>query len=278
MEQQAERTIGLIAGRGQFPLLFARAARARGYRVVAVAHRGETLPELEGEVDRITWIRLGQLGALIKGLKRHGARRAVMCGGVRKTRMFRDVRPDWKAARLLTRLRHLADDGILRTLTEVLAEEGIQVLPSHELVPELLAGEGVYTRRGPDRREREDAELGWRLAAELGRLDIGQCLVVREKVVLAVEAVEGTDACIRRAGELAARGGLVVVKRCKPIQDLRFDLPAVGADTVSVMAEAGGGCLVIEAGRTLVFDRAEMVRRAEAAGICVMAWRGEGGS
>lgn len=274
--EQAERTIGLIAGRGQFPLLFARAARARGYRVVAVAHRDETLPELEGEVDQITWIRLGQLGALIKGLKRYGARRAVMCGGVRKTRMFRDVRPDWKAARLLTRLRHLADDGILRTLADVLAEEGIQVLPSHELVPELLAQEGVYTRRGPDRREREDAELGWRLAAELGRLDIGQCLVVREKVVLAVEAAEGTDACIRRAGELAARGGLVVVKRCKPIQDLRFDLPAVGADTVSVMAEAGGSCLVIEAGRTLVFDRAEMVRRAEAAGICVMAWSGEG--
>jgi hypothetical protein len=274
--EQAERTIGLIAGRGQFPLLFARAARARGYRVVAVAHRDETLPELEGEVDQITWIRLGQLGALIKGLKRYGARRAVMCGGVRKTRMFRDVRPDWKAARLLTRLRHLADDGILRTLADVLAEEGIQVLPSHELVPELLAQEGVYTRRGPDRREREDAELGWRLAAELGRLDIGQCLVVREKVVLAVEAAEGTDACIRRAGELAARGGLVVVKRCKPIQDLRFDLPAVGADTVSVMAEAGGSCLVIEAGRTLVFDRAEMVWRAEAAGICVMAWSGEG--
>jgi len=271
-----EGIIGLIAGKGQFPMLFARAARAAGLKVVAVAIQGETLPELEPEVDAITWIKLGQLGKLIKTFQRAGVSRAAMCGGVSKPRMF-DIKPDLKAMLYIKKLMHLADDGILRSLAKVLADEGIEIMASHELVPELLAAEGGYTRRGPDQAEQADAELGWRMAGELGKLDIGQALVVKGKAVVAVEAMEGTDECIRRGGQLAGGKGAVVVKRCKPDQDLRFDLPSVGEGTVAVMQRAGASCLVIEAGRTLVFDHEGMVKRADEAGICIMAWSGPGG-
>ncbi|KMY66445.1 hypothetical protein AAU61_14785 [Desulfocarbo indianensis] len=270
----AERIIGLIAGTSQFPLLFAKAARAKGYKVVAVAIEGETFPQLAGEVDEITWVKLGKLGKLLKAFHQAGVQRAVMAGGVKKTRMFKDVKPDLKALGLVSHLRHLADDGLLRTFAGYLAEQGIEIIASHELVPELLAREGQYTRRGPSRDERDDLELGWRLSAELGRLDIGQCLVLKGKVVIAVEALEGTDACIRRGGELAGPG-VVVVKRCKTIQDLRFDLPSVGADTVAAMNSAGAACLCIEAGRTLVFDREAMVAAADQAGICILGRKGE---
>lgn len=268
------RTIGLIAGASQFPLLFARAARGQGLRVVAVAHQGETWPELEQEVDEITWVQLGQLGKLIKALKKGGASQAVMCGGVTKTRMFKDVKPDLKALTLVGKLRHMADDGILRTLAQVLADEGITILASHELVPELLAAPGTYTKRRANEDELASAKLGWKVAGELGRLDIGQAVVLKGRAVVAVEAIDGTDACVRRGGELAGEGA-VVVKRCKPSQDRRFDLPSVGAGTVEVMAAAGCSALVIEAGSTLVFDREEMVRRAERAGISIAAWTEE---
>jgi DUF1009 family protein len=270
----AATTIGLIAGTSQFPLLFARSARARGYRVVAVAIEGETFPELAAEVDEIVWVKLGKLGKLLKAFHKAGVTRAVMAGGVKKTRMFRDVKPDLKALSLIAHMKHLADDGLLRTFAKVLAEEGIEIVASHELVPELLASEGVYTKRSPSQEEKDDIDLGWQVGAELGRLDIGQCLVLKGRVVIAVEAVEGTDACIRRGGELAGPG-TVVVKRCKPIQDLRFDLPSVGADTVNTMERAGAACLCIEAGRTLVFDREAMVAAADKAGICILARKGE---
>jgi hypothetical protein len=168
----------------------------------------------------------------------------------------------------------MSDDGILRTLAEVLRDEGITILPSHELVPELVAGQGVYTRRGPDAGEKADAEMGWQVAGALGSLDIGQSVVVQGRAVLAVEAIEGTDACIRRGGALSG-GRAVVVKRCKPSQDRRFDLPSVGVGTVRSMADSGCSCLIVEAGATLVFDRAQMVAEAEAAGICLAAWSRE---
>ncbi|MCF8031765.1 MAG: UDP-2,3-diacylglucosamine diphosphatase LpxI [Desulfarculaceae bacterium] len=263
------RTIGLIAGKSQFPILFARAARAQGHRVVAVAFKGETMPELELEVDSLVWVQLGQLGKLMNALKDGGVTQAVMAGGVTKPRMF-DLRPDLKALGLIKKIRHMADDGILRTFAEYLSEHGIEILPSHVLVPELLANEGQYTGRGPTDEERQDIEVGWQAAGELGRLDIGQCVVVRGKAVVAVEAMEGTDACIRRGGQLAGGREAVVVKRCKPNQDIRFDLPSVGAGTIEVMAEAGASCLVVESWRTLFFDPAEAVRQAEAAGICIL--------
>ncbi len=269
-----EKTIGLIAGTSQFPLLFARSARAKGYRVVAVAIEGETFPQLSAEVDEIVWVKLGKLGKLLKAFHKAGVTKAVMAGGVKKTRMFRDVKPDLKALSLISHMKHLADDGLLRTFAKVLAEEGIEIVASHELVPELLAAEGVYTKRAPSQDEQADIDLGWQVGADLGRLDIGQCLVMKGKVVIAVEAVEGTDACIGRGGQLAGPG-TVVVKRCKPIQDMRFDLPSVGADTVAAMAQAGATCLCIEAERTLVFDKEAMVAAAEKAGICIVARKGE---
>ncbi len=265
----ARRTIGLIAGKSQFPLLFARSARAQGYTVVAVAFKGETLPALEREVDSLTWVQLGQLGKLLKAFKSQGVSQAAMCGGVTKPRMF-DLKPDLKALGLIKKIRHMADDGILRTFANYLGEQGIEILPSHELVPELLARPGLYTARAPDEQEQEDIAVGWQVAGELGRLDIGQCVVVRGRAVVAVEAMEGTDQCIRRGGELAGGEGAVVIKRCKPTQDRRFDLPSVGADTVAVMAAAGASCLVVEAGRTLFFDPEQAVRLAESSGICIL--------
>jgi DUF1009 family protein len=270
----SEKTIGLIAGTSQFPLLFARSARAKGYRVVAVAIEGETFPELEAVVDEINWVKLGKLGKLLKAFKKAGVTSAVMAGGVKKTRMFKDVKPDLKALSLISHMKHLADDGLLRTFAKALAEEGIEIVASHDLVPELLAEEGVYTKRGPSQDEQADIDLGWQVGADLGRLDIGQCLVVKGKVVIAVEAVEGTDACIIRGGELAGPG-TVVVKRCKPIQDMRFDLPSAGAATIETMSRVEASCLCIEADRTLVFDRQAMVAAADKAGICIVARKGE---
>ena len=248
--------------------------RPGGFAWLAVAVKGETLSEIDSLADEVTWIQLGQLGKLIKAFKRAGVDRAAMCGGVKKTRMFKDVRPDLKAVTLVGKLRHMADDGILRTLAAVLEDEGIQILPSHELVPNLLAEEGVYTGRGPSAEEQEDIEVGWELCGQLGKLDIGQCLVIRQKSVVAVEAMEGTDACIRRGGELAGPG-TVVIKRCKPIQDRRFDLPAVGRKTIESMAEAKASCLVIEAGRSLVFDKKAMADLAGAHDICIVARKGD---
>lgn len=265
----ARRTIGLIAGKSQFPLLFARSARAQGYRVVAVAFKGETLPALEQEVDSLTWVQLGQLGKLLKAFTSQGVTQAAMCGGVTKPRMF-DLKPDFKALGLIKKIRHMADDGILRTFADYLGEQGIEILPSHELVPELLAKPGLYTKRKPSEQEREDMEVGWQVAAELGKLDIGQCVVVRGRAVVAVEAMEGTDQCIRRGGELAGGQGAVVIKRCKPGQDRRFDLPSVGTDTVAVMAAAGASSLLVEAERTLFFDLEQAVKLADASGICIM--------
>lgn len=267
----SSEAIGIIAGAGQFPVLIAKAARARGLRVVAVAHLGETSPGLADCVDEIVWVHLGQLGKIIKTFRKAGVSRAVMCGAITKTRIFKDVRPDLRALLLLRHLKHMADDGILRTISRYLGDEGISILPSHEMVPDLLATRGLHTRRAMTPEEKEDAEVGWQVAAELGRLDIGQCVVLRKRAVVAVEAIEGTDACIKRGGQLAGHKA-VVVKRCKPIQDMRFDLPSVGRRTVEVMAESGCSCLIIEAGKTLVFDFEDMVRFADENDICITAW------
>ncbi len=262
--------IGIIAGNGQFPILFARAARTQGLKTVAVAFAGETEPSLEQEVDNLTWTKLGQLGKLIKIFKQAGVSKAVMCGGVKKTRMFQDIMPDLKALSLLPRLKNMADDGILRTLAGVLEEEGISILPSHELVPSLLAQPGQYSRRGANARESADIELGWQIFETLGPLDIGQALVLKNKTLVAVEAIEGTDACILRGGQLAGPD-TVVVKRCKPNQDKRFDLPSVGRETIKTMLTVSASCLCIEAGQTLVFDRESMVELADQHKICILA-------
>ena len=255
-------TIGLIAGGGQFPLLVAEAARKRGFSVLAVAHLGETDPALSEKVDEILWIRLGQLGQLIKALKKKKVKKGLMAGTITKRRMFEDVRPDLKGLAVMSKLALFHDDGILRAVADELAREGIEIVSSTQYLPELVAPQGCLTRKKPNKSEREDIDFGFRAAKELGRLDIGQCVVVRKKTILAVEAIEGTDAAIRRGGGLA-REGAVVVKVSKPNQDLRFDVPAVGLGTVRVMAEVKAAALAVESGKTLLFDKDQMITYAD---------------
>lgn len=260
--------IGLIAGKGQFPLIFAEAARTRGYEVVAVAHRGETDPALAAWVHRLEWIYVGQLGKIIRIFKEAGVRQAVMAGGISRGRLFRDFRPDLKALNLVRRVGAGQDDRLLRGVAAELEREGISVAPSTLFLEDLLVPPGPLSRRRPTPEELQDIELGLAVAKEIGRLDLGQCVVVRQQIVVAVEAIEGTDETIRRGGRLAGPGA-VVVKVSKPHQDLRFDVPAVGRETIQAMGEVQARVLAVEAGKTLIFDRAEMLKLADQTDIAV---------
>lgn len=262
--------IGLIAGSGQFPKLFCERAKEHGYKVFAVAYINEADPDLSTYVEDIKWLHLGQINRLIQFFKNHGIQDTVMMGAIRKTNLFKDVKPDMKALSLIAGMRHTHDDGILRGFADCLEKDGIQVKPSTFLLPDLLAEEGCWTKRKPTSSEKEDIRLGWRLAKEIGRLDIGQCIVVGGGSVLAVEAIDGTDATIRRGGELG-HGTAVVIKIYKPIQDERFDVPAVGAQTIATMKESHVRLLVVEAGKAIVFDKHQMVAMADEAGICILA-------
>lgn len=266
--------IGLIAGGGQFPLLFARAARKRGRAVVAAAHVNESDPSLASEVDHLCWVKLGQLGKIINHFKKNGVTEAVFAGAITKTRIFKDVLPDFKGLSLWNKIDARQDDAILRAVAQTLEQEGIRVLASTIYLEHLLFPAGVLTRRKPSAGEVEDIRFGWNIAREIGRLDIGQCVVVRDRTVLAVEAIEGTDAAIRRGGKLADRGA-VVVKLKKPGQDFRFDLPATGSATIATLAEVGGRVLAVEAGQSLLFDREAMILAADQAGISVVGVREE---
>jgi DUF1009 family protein len=264
--------IGLIAGGGQFPLLFSRKARGKGILVYATAYFGETDPLLKESVEALEWIHLGQINRLIRFFRKNEIHEAVMIGSVKKTRMFSDIRPDIKAISLIARLKNSHDDNLLRAFSDTLQKEGIVIRASTFLLPELIAPEGCWTRRKPSRIERRDIEIGWTAAKEIGRLDIGQCVVVGGGSVLAVEAVDGTDATIRRGGGLG-RGEAVVVKVCKPDQDQRFDMPAVGAQTICTMADVDARALAIEAGKAVVFDREEMVQLADRHSISIVAMK-----
>lgn len=270
MNQEKKRKIGLIAGSGQFPVIFSHAAKAREFRIYVVAHLNETDPCLQDCVDQIEWIHLGQINRLIKFFKRHGVTEAVMVGAIRKTKMFTDLRPDIKALSLIAGMRHTHDDNLLRAFAELMEKEGVHILPSTLFLPDLLAPKGCWTKRKPTRSEKKDIDLGWSYAKEIGRLDIGQCLVISRGSVLAVEAIDGTDATIMRGGQLS-HGTAVVVKVCKPDQDLRFDMPSVGVETVRVMKEAGAKALAVQAGKTIVFDREDMISVADRYGISIVA-------
>ena len=262
--------IGLIAGGGQFPLIFAKRAREKGLQVYAVAYVSEADPQLEKYVAAIEWLHLGQLRRLLKFFKRHGVAQTVMMGTIRKTRMFTDVKPDTKAIAMIAGMRDTHDDKLLRAFAKTLEKDGVVVQASTFLLPELLAPEGCWTRRKPTRAERADMEVGWTLAKAIGRLDIGQCIVMEGGSVLAVEAIDGTDATILRGGQLGA-GSAVVIKVCKPDQDERFDVPAIGVQTIETMHTAGARTLVIEAGKAVVFDREKMVSRADEYGMTIVA-------
>jgi len=261
--------IGIISGGGQFPGIFSKAAKKRGLQVYAVAHIGETDAELETLVESIEWVKIGQLNRIIAFFKKNGIQNAVMVGTITKTKMFSGVRPDLRALKVLATVDHTQDDGVLRAFAADLEKEGITIHASTFMLPELLAVKGCWTRRKPTKSQMADVRFGWGIVKEIGRLDIGQTVVVRDGSVLAVEAIDGTDATIRRGGQLG-REKVVVVKASKPTQDMRFDMPAVGPKTIESMFDVHAAVLAVEADKTVVFDRKDMVDLADERGIAII--------
>lgn len=268
MSDSSSRTLAIIAGSGDLPRLVMDGARRQGLRVVGLGFADETDPALAEELDAWIWLHLGQLGKLIAFCKKQGARQVVMAGKVHKTRAV-NLRPDWRAAKLLWKIKNTHDDEILRAVTAELESEGVAVASALDFLPHLRTPEGILTRRRPTAEEQADLDVGWPLAKSLGTMDIGQCLVMRKKTVVAAEAVEGTDATILRAGELAGPG-CVVIKIFKPIQDMRLDLPTIGPQTIKVMIQAGASCLGVEAGHSLFLNLDESVALADQAGISIV--------
>jgi DUF1009 family protein len=262
--------LGLIAGRGALPLEVARSARRRARRVVALALHGQADPALEAEVSELTWLYPGQVGRAIEVLRAAGVAEAVLAGKVPKLTLEDPaaLRPDGLALALLRRLPDRHDASILSSVADLLAEHGVRLLPQALLVPELVATAGPYGRVRATREQLADVAFGWPLAKAVAALGIGQTLVVRGRAVLAVEAIEGTDAAILRAGRMAP--GACVVKLAKPTQDPRFDLPAIGPDTLAALARAKAGVIAFQAGATLVLQRDELVAAADAQGVALL--------
>jgi DUF1009 family protein len=271
--------VGLLAGSGRFPIAFAEKARSVGIPVVCVGVRHEAAPELAGLVDRFYWSGIAQLGRMIRCFRCEGVRRMVMAGKIRKaTFMHRPWRvlsllPDWRMIQFWYRRgrRDNRDDSVLLGVIAEFAADGMQVTSALDLCPELLVQPGLLTRRPPTSQEEGDIKFGWEMAKEMGRLDVGQSVAVKERAVLAVEAIEGTDQAILRAGTLCPAGGFVVVKVAKPQQDMRFDVPTVGCATIETMKTAGARVLAIEAGKTIALDQEATIALANRYGITIMA-------
>ena len=267
-----DESIGLVAGGGKLPALFASAARRQGLKVHCVAHVGETDASLETLVDSMQWVRVGQAGRIVKCLKARGVHRAVMAGSIGRVRSLHQARPDAGMVRIAMGLKSFRDDALLRGIAAYFEAEGVSIVAPTDYVKEVLAPAGHIAGPKPTRAQEKDVALGLEVAAALGRADVGQTVVVKEGVVLAVEAVEGTDEAIRRAGRLGGQGA-VVVKRTKPGQDLRFDLPAAGPITLEVMREAGARVLAVEAGKSVLLDSEALVHDAQRLGISVVGVR-----
>jgi DUF1009 family protein len=273
--------IGLLAGSGRFPVLFAEKARRLGIAVVCVGIRNEAAPELAGLVHRFYWAGIAKLGRMIRCFKRERVERIVMAGKIRKAAMHTPWRllrflPDWRGLRFWYSKPRAdnRDDSLLLSVIDEFAADGLRFESALDLCPELLVESGVLTRRPPTSAEEADIAFGWQLAKDMGRLDVGQSVAVKERAVLAVEAIEGTDNAIARAGELCPTGGFVVVKVAKPQQDMRFDVPTVGCSTIETMHRAGGRVLAIEAGKTIIIDQDDTVARANRYGITIVALNG----
>ena len=260
--------VGLVAGEGRGPLILVKALRARGQEVVAVTFSDKQVACLKEAGAQVTRLRLGQFGKLLKTFKDAGVQEVCLLGKIEKPRALREALPDLRAILLWKRLSSRNDDAILREVSREFEKEGLRVVSPADFLPELLTPEGVLTRKGPSREEWEDIRFGLSVAREIGHLDIGQCVVVKDRMVVAVEAMEGTDETIRRAGRL--RRGVVVVKVMKPTQDPRLDLPAAGAETVRVMQEVGARVLALEARRTLFFEKEKALKLADEAQITIV--------
>ena len=277
----SQEKLGLIAGNGKFPFLVLDAARAQGYEVVVAAIREEAFPEIESHgAAAVHWLSLGELSKLIETFQREGVRRAIMAGQVRHKQIFSSIRPDWRLAKLLLSLTTRNTDSLLGAIAKVLADEGITLEKSTWLLEPLLVKPGVLTRREPNDQERKNIEYGRMVARRLAEHDIGQTVVIAEAACVAVEAMEGTDATIERAGQImrslhgdasTLSRALTVVKIAKPNQDMRFDVPVIGVKTIEVMQAAGASCLALDAGKCLLLDGHKIIDAANAAGIAISA-------
>jgi DUF1009 family protein len=280
MSDQKEK-LGLIAGNGKFPFLVLDAARAQGYEVVVAAIKEETFVEIEGKgAAAVHWLSLGELSKLIETFQREGVRRAVMAGQVKHKQIFSSIRPDWRLAKMLLSLTTRNTDSLLGAVAKVLGDEGIILEKSTWLLEPLLVKAGVATKRAPTEQERKNIEYGRCVARQLAQHDIGQTVVIAESACVAVEAMEGTDATIQRAGEImrslhgdasTLSRALTVVKIAKPNQDMRFDVPVIGVKTIEVMRAAGANCLAVDAGKCLLLDGDAVVQAADEAAVAMVA-------
>ena len=266
---------GLIAGNGRFPILALEEARKLGHEVVVVAIKEEAWKEVETLAARCYWISLGELGKLIGILHSEGITEVVMAGQVKHASIFSSIRPDWRLFKLLASLKEKNTDALIFGVVRILEEEGIRLLDSTALLKPLLAGEGTLTRRQPTSDEERDIAYGRRVANALAAYDIGQSVAICERACVAVEAMEGTDAMLRRAASLVNGRRLTLVKVSRRRGHLLFDVPVAGVDTIAVMKETGTSAMAVDAGRTLLLDREEMLRRADEAGLCVTGCRPE---
>ncbi|MGE4293584.1 MAG: LpxI family protein [Desulfovibrio sp.] len=270
---ESQRVIGLIAGGRQFPVLVAEGVKRAGHKLVVACFDGHSNMDVAAHADVLATLKLGKLGKLLDFFKKNGVEHVIMAGTIDKPRIM-DVRHfDMRALKVIFRNKNKGDTNLLGALTSELESEGMRVVPAHLHVPDLLTPEGVLTRRQPTKREQEDLRQGWVVAKELGRLDIGQCLILREGIVAAVEALEGTDEAIRRGCRLGGEE-CVVVKVFKPGQEERVDLPSAGKDTIRTMHEGKATCLGIEAGKSLLFDRDETIAEADRCGISIVGLTG----
>ena len=274
---------GLIAGNGRFPFMVVEGARRAGVSLSVAAIREETDPAIEQEVERLTWVGIGQLGKMIRFLKSEGVEKAILAGQVKHVQIFSRAVPDARMLKMLLKLPRRNTNSLIGAIAAELASEGIELIDSTYFLQDYLPASGTLTRRKPNAAERADIEYGLEIAREMARLDLGQTIVVRGKACVAIEAMEGTDATIRRAGELM-RGGrgaqkrlkltsgpVTVLKLSKPDQDMRFDVPVIGVPTIGTMADAGATCLCISAGKTLMFDRNGMIALADKNKIAIVA-------
>ena len=265
-------TLGLLAGIGHLPVDVAQSAKKLGYRVVAIAVVADTDPELPENADVFYTINVGKVGKILQTLKQHDVKNVTMIGKVTKEVLYKNgvMIPDLTTIRVLASLPDRKDDTIMNAIVKLIEDAGMQVMDQTALIQPLLPEPGVLTKRKPTEQEWKDMQFGFRMAKELGRLDIGQTVVVKNQAVMALEAIEGTDACILRGGFLG-KGGVVVAKTAKPAQDNRFDMPSVGTATLTSMIHAGATGIVVEAGRTLLVDRKRTLAMAEEKGITIVS-------